>query len=141
VAESEAARIHAGASINAREELLGVKNEVIGEIMKAAKKALAESPDRVSIALKLTREAIEAAGVAKVRVCASKEDVAELEKLIKADKSLSGKVEEVTEYKCSGGALVEDVEGTISIDNTFETRLDMLMSRVLPEINRELFGE
>jgi len=140
-AESEAARIRSRASMSAREELLNVKNDIINDIIKDIKKALAGSPESDELALKMVREAVEAAGVEKARVYASKNNVAGLEKLIKADKKLSGKITEVIEYKCDGGALVEDIEGTIRIDNTFETRLDMLMSRVLPEINRELFGE
>ena len=28
----------------------------------------------------------------------------------------------------------------VSIDNTFDTRLEMLMAKILPEIGRKLFG-
>jgi V/A-type H+-transporting ATPase subunit E len=140
-AESEAARVHAQASISAREELLNVKNKVIAEIVKGVKKELSDIPEGEKLAFDLVKEAVGASGVDKVRVYVAKKDVDGLSKLVKADKELSGKVEEIKEYKCDGGALVEDVNGTISIDNTFETRLEMLMSRVLPEINKELFGE
>jgi len=140
-AEGEAARIQAQASISAREELLRVKNAVIEEIVNKVKKALSDISGEEKLSLNLIKEALAAAGVDKVRVHVSKKDVAGLEKLVKADKELAGKIMEIKEYKCEGGAVIEDVAGTISIDNTFETRLETLMPRILPEISKELFGD
>ncbi|GAI00113.1 unnamed protein product, partial [marine sediment metagenome] len=34
---------------------------------------------------------------------------------------------------------VEDIDGRTRIDNTYETRLEMLLPRLLPEISKELF--
>ena len=139
--EGEAARIQAQASISAREEMLSVKNEVIGEVVKKVKKALSDIEGGEKLSLSLIREALDATGAEKARVYVSKKDINGLQKLIKADKELSGKITEINEYKCEGGAVVEDIEGGISIDNTFETRLETLMPRVLPEISKELFGD
>ena len=139
--EGEAARIQAQASISAREEMLSVKNEVIGEVVKKVKKALSDIEGGEKLSLSLIREALDATGAEKARVYVSKKDIDGLQKLIKADKELSGKITEINEYKCEGGAVVEDIEGGISIDNTFETRLETLMPRVLPEISKELFGD
>ena len=139
--EGEAARIQAQASISAREEMLSVKNEVIGEVVKKVKKALSDIEGGEKLSLSLIREALDATGAEKARVYVSKKDIDGLQKLIKADKELSGKITEINEYKCEGGAVVEDIEGGISVDNTFETRLETLMPRVLPEISKELFGD
>jgi len=139
--EGEAARIRAQASITAREEVLSVKNEVIQEIVKKVKKALSDIEGGEKISLSLIKEALDATGTEKVRVYVSKKDMDGLQKLIKDDKKLSGKITEINEYKCDGGAVVEDIEGGISIDNTFETRLETLMPRILPEINKELFKD
>ncbi|MFC2070653.1 V-type ATP synthase subunit E [Chloroflexota bacterium] len=140
-AEGEAARIQAQASITAREELLDIKNKVINEIVGKVKEALSDISGEEKLSLNLIKEAIEATDVDKARVYVSKKDIDGLQKLVKADKELAGRITEINEYKCEGGAIIEDIEGTISIDNTFETRLEMLMSRILPEIGKELFGD
>ncbi|MFC1900750.1 V-type ATP synthase subunit E [Chloroflexota bacterium] len=140
-AETEAARIQAQASIDAREELLSIKNTVIQEIVKQVTKALSEGSGREQSTLNLIKEAIDATGIDKARVYVSAKDIDGLKKLIKADKELSDKITEINEYKCDGGAVIEDTESGISVDNTFETRLETLMPRVLPEISKELFGE
>ena len=139
-AEGEAARIQAQASIKARQELLNVKNEVIEEIVNRVKKALSDVSDSESLSLNLIKEAITAAGVDEVRVYVSSKDIASVQKLAKEDKELAGKIKEIKEVKCTGGAIVEDIEGKLSIDNTYETRLETLLPRILPEISKELFG-
>ncbi|MFC1977715.1 V-type ATP synthase subunit E [Chloroflexota bacterium] len=138
--EGEAARIRAQGSITARGEMLSVKNEVIEEIGKRVRKALSDVSGGENLSLNLIKEALDAAGAEKVRIYVSKKDIDGLQKLIKEDKELAGRITEINEFKCEGGAVVEDVEGKISIDNTFETRLEMLMPRVLPEISKGLFG-
>jgi V/A-type H+-transporting ATPase subunit E len=140
-AENEAARIQAEALIDARGELLGAKNSVIEEIVKKVRKELSDISGGEKIALNLIKEAIESTSIKKARVYVAKKDIDGLKKLVKADKELADKVTGIDEYKCDGGAVVEDVEGGISVDNTFETRLETLMPRILPEISKELFGE
>jgi len=61
-------------------------------------------------------------------------------KLVGKDKELAAKVAEIKEHSASGGVIIEDVEGRVRIDNTYETRLEMLLPRLLPEIGKELFG-
>jgi vacuolar-type H+-ATPase subunit E/Vma4 len=139
--EAEAARVQAQASITAREELLGVKNKVIEEIVERVKKALSDIDSREKISLNLIKEALDATGSGKARVYVSKKDIDGLQKLIKEDNNLAGRITEVSESKCEGGAVVEDIEGRISIDNTFETRLETLLPRILPEISKELFED
>ena len=138
-AEAEAARILAQASIKVRQELLTAKTAVIDEIVGRAKKALSGSSSGESSVLNLTKEAINTLDIDKARVYVSPRDSAAVKKLIKGDKELAGKVTEVKEFDCTGGVIVEDIDGKIRIDNTYETRLEMLLPKLLPEINKELF--
>jgi len=138
-AEAEAARILAQASIKVRQELLTTKTAVIDEIVGRAKKALSGSLHDESLVLNLTKEAINTLDIDKARVYVSPRDSAAVKKLIKGDKELAGKVTEVKEFDCTGGVIVEDIDGKIRIDNTYETRLEMLLPKLLPEINKELF--
>jgi V/A-type H+-transporting ATPase subunit E len=137
---SEAARIMAQASIKARQQLLAVKTGMIDEVIAKAKKALSDSSGGKGSYLNLIREAVGALGVDKVRVYVSPRDVAAMQKLVKEDKELAGKVKEVKEFNCTGGVIIEDVNGKIRIDNTYDTRLETLLPQILPEISKELFG-
>jgi len=47
----------------------------------------------------------------------------------------------VGEIDCLGGILAEDAQGKVSIDNTYDTRLEMLLNKVLPEIGQKLFSD
>jgi len=140
-AEAEAARTNAQASIMARQELLKVKNEVIEDIVSRVKKALSQHSGGKDLSLDLIREAIDTTDADEVRVYVSSADVAGVQKLVKEDKKLAGRIKEIKEYKCTGGAIVEDIDGKISIDNTYDTRLEALLPQILPEISKELFGK
>ena len=62
-----------------------------------------------------------------------------MKKLVEKDKELAGKIVEIREHHGMGGVIVEDIDGKVRIDNTYETRLEMLLPRLLPEIGKELF--
>jgi V/A-type H+-transporting ATPase subunit E len=138
-AEGEATRILAKASIKTRQELLAAKTEVIDEISSGVKKALSGFSGDESSPLNLIKEAVGVLGINKARVYVSPGSVNTVKKLLKRDKELAGKITEIKEVDCTGGAIVEDVDGKVRIDNTYETRLEMLLPRLLPEINKELF--
>ena len=139
-AHGEAARIMAQASIKARQELLTVKTAVIDEIIDKVKETLSDSSGVKSSSLNLVKEAINTLGVDEVMVYVAPKDVTAIQKLIKGDKELAGKVKEVKEFDCRGGVIVEDVNGKLRIDNTYDTRLETLLPQILPEISKELFG-
>ena len=40
-----------------------------------------------------------------------------------------------------GGVICESVDGKVSVDNTYDTRLQMLIPRILPQVGKVLFGE
>ena len=69
----------------------------------------------------------------------SPKDVGTVRKLLEAHKDLSDRIVEVRESNCLGGVIAEDIEGKLRIDNTYATRLEMLLPRLLPEISKKLF--
>ncbi len=138
-AKEEATRIGAQASVKARQELSRAKADVIGEIISGVKKALSATSSDKSLLVGLLKEAIAALGMDKGRIYVSPKDISTVQKLLKNDKELASKIVEVKEYECAGGVIVEDIEGKARIDNTYETRLEMLLPRLLPEIGRGLF--
>ena len=138
-AAGEAARILAQASIKARQQLSSAKADIIAKIIVGARKDLPRIAIDESYFLNLVREAVEGLGVDKARIYVSPKDVSTVKKLLEADKEFSGKVVEVRESNCLGGVIAENVEEKLRIDNTYETRLEMLLPKLLPEISKELF--
>ncbi len=138
-AKDEATRIEAQALVKARQELARAKDEVISEIISRAKKKLASSPSDKSSLTGLIKEAIDTLGVSKGRLYVSAKDLTTVQKLVEKDKELAGKIEEVKEHGSMGGVIVEDIDGKVRIDNTYETRLEMLLPKLLPEVGKELF--
>ena len=138
-AEEEAARILAQASIKARQQISRAKADVIANIIDAARKELSRISSDESYFLGLIREAIAGLGTDKARIYVSAGDVGTVKKFLETDKELSGKILEVKETNCLGGVIAEDTEGKLRIDNTYETRLEMLLPKLLPKISNELF--
>ena len=138
-AREEATRIKAQASVKARQELSRAKADVIDEIISGVKQVLSATSSDKSLLVSLVKEAIDTLGIDKGRVYVSPKDISTVQKLLANDKELASKIVEVKEYECLGGVIVEDIEGKLRIDNTYETRLEMLLPRLLPEIGRELF--
>ncbi|MFO7773213.1 MAG: V-type ATP synthase subunit E family protein [Dehalococcoidia bacterium] len=138
-AEAEAARILAQASIKARQQLSSAKADTISKMIDGAQQELSQISSDESHLLNLIKEAMEGLGVDKGRIYVAPKDVSTAKKLLEADKNLSGKIVDIRETDCLGGVIAEDIEGKLRIDNTYETRLEMLLPKLLPEINRKLF--
>ena len=138
-AEEEVARILAQASIKARQHLSSAKADAIAKIIDGARKELSRISSDESYFLNLIGEAMEGLGVDKGRIYVSPKDASTVKKFLEADKELSGKIVEVRESNCLGGVIAEDIEGKLRIDNTYETRLEMLLPKLLPKISEELF--
>jgi V/A-type H+-transporting ATPase subunit E len=138
-AEEEVARILAQASIKARQQLSSAKADAITKIIDGARKELSQVSSDETHSLNLIREAVEGLGVDKARIYISPKDVSKVKRFLEADKELSGKIMEVRENDCLGGVIAEDIEGKLRIDNTYETRLEMLLPQLLPKISEELF--
>jgi vacuolar-type H+-ATPase subunit E/Vma4 len=139
-AREEAARTLAQASIKARQELLAAKTAVIEEIVNRVREQLGGTVSYFSL-INLIKETLATFNFEKVRVYVSPRDIVNLKSLVGKDKELASKVTEFKEIDCLGGVIIEDLKGGIRIDNTYETRLDMLLPKLLPEISKELFGQ
>ncbi len=138
-AEQEAARILAQASIKARQLISSAKAETVAKITDGARKELSGTLTSESSLIGLVREAVGALGKDKARIYVSPKDVGTAKESLQADKELSAKILEVREFDCLGGVIAEDVEGKLRIDNTYETRLEMALPKLLPKISEELF--
>jgi len=138
-AEGEAARIVSQASIKARQKLSSAKTDIITKIIHRVKQELSESSSNESYILNLIREAIDGLGRDKSRIYLSPEDASTVKKFLEEDKELAGKIMEVKEGDFLGGVIAEDIDGKLRIDNTYETRLEILLPKLLPEISKELF--
>jgi len=139
-AEEEAARILAQASIRARQQLSSAKADAVAKIIDGTRKKLSEISSDRNHFLSLIREAIQGLGVDRARIYVSPKDINSAREFLETDKELSARIVEVREANCLGGVIVEDVEGKLRIDNTYETRLEMLLPKLLPEISKELFA-
>jgi vacuolar-type H+-ATPase subunit E/Vma4 len=138
-AKEEATRIEAQALVKARQELSRAKADAINEIVDRVKKELSTASSDKSSFLNLLKEAADAIGINKIGVYVSPKDKSIVQELLKEDKELANKIVEIKEHDFTGGVMVEDIEGKTRIDNTYETRLEMLLPRLLPEIGKELF--
>ena len=138
-AREEAVRIAAQASVKARQESSKAKADVINEMLSRVKKELSGISSDKSSLMGLIKEATDVLGIDKGRVYVSPKDISTVQKLLEKDRKLASKIVEIREYDCLGGVIVEDIDGRTRIDNTYETRLEMLLPRLLPEISKELF--
>jgi len=139
-AGEEAARVTAQASIKSRQRLSSAKADAVARVVDGTRKQLAGmSGDEASL-LGLIREAIAGLSVDKAMIYVSPGDVSSVKKALETDKELSSRILEVRESDCLGGVIAEDAQGKLRIDNTYETRLEMLLPRLLPEIGKRLFA-
>lgn len=138
-AKEEATRILAQSSITARQELLLAKTRIIDEIINRVKKTFPEISSDESSPLGLIKEAINALDIDKARIYVSPKNISSVRKSLKEDKQLADRISEIREFDGTGGVIVENIDGKIRIDNTYDTRLEMLLPKLLPEIGKELF--
>jgi V/A-type H+-transporting ATPase subunit E len=138
-AQEEAARVLAQASIKARQQVSSAKADAIAKIVDSARKELSQAKTDESSFLNLVREAMAGLGEDKGKIYVASKDVAAAKKSLEADKELAGRISEVREVNCLGGVIAEDSQGKLRIDNTYETRLEMLLPKLLPQISQQLF--
>ena len=138
-AEVEAARILAQASIKARQELSRAKADMIDKIVSNVKTTLLDISSDEGSLLGLIKEVVAGLGVDKARIYVSPRDISTVQQFLEKDKELAGRIMEIKENDCTGGVIAESIDGKISVDNTYDTRLEMLLPKILPEISKELF--
>jgi vacuolar-type H+-ATPase subunit E/Vma4 len=140
-AEREAARILAKAQIEARQKIAQAKAEIIDKITARVEERLNEATDTQASLASLMREAIEGLNTDKAIVYVSADDVSKAKKALQEDKALAGKVMEIKEAGFKGGVIAETVDGMVKVDNTYATRLKMLLPQIMPEIQKTLFSD
>ena len=138
-AEEESARIASRASIEVRQNLVAVKAEVVSRIIDRAKSKLAQTPMDREALIALVKEAVSAIQVEKARIYVPKGDTERIKGFIQAEKELNNQIIEFKEGDFVGGFILEAVDGKLRIDNTYAARMEMLLPRIMPEINRDLF--
>lgn len=138
-ARSEANRIMARSSIKGKQELLTIKAGIIAELTERVKKLLVANSKKTGMN-GLIKETMKLIQSKKMVIYVSARDISAVKKLVDSDKELSGRIIEIKECECTGGLIAEDTEGKVRIDNTYETRLAMLLPRIIPDISKELFG-
>jgi V/A-type H+/Na+-transporting ATPase subunit E len=138
-AQKNAAKLISQASIKSRQAWLETKVSIINEIISGTKTALANKPGTSESLLNIIKEAIDGMRRDRVRLFVAPTDMAAAKVIIKDDAGLTSSITEIKEYNCLGGAIVEDMTGKLRIDNTYETRLEMLLPKLLPDISKQLF--
>ncbi len=138
-ARQEAARIVAQASIKARQELSRAKNAVINKMTDRVRQELSQISSNEKYSMTLIQEAVEAIGADKARIYVPPKSVDATRKLLESNKELANRITEVKEANFTGGIIAESIDGTFRIDNSYESRLEMLLPILLPELNNELF--
>jgi V/A-type H+/Na+-transporting ATPase subunit E len=140
-AEAEAARITSDAKVKARQEILQAKTEVVNDIIEKAKNSIENKSGDKEKLLALVKDALPGIGSKKARLLASSKDLAGIKAAVEGDSSLADKIVSFDEYTCLGGIVLEDEEGKLRVDNTYNTRIERALQRLLPQIAKELFQE
>ena len=138
-AERDANRVMAEAAIQSRQEIGKTKARIIDRIVSEVKTKLSNQSVDKDLLRKLVIEAIDSIGTTKVKVYVSPQDETVLNEVLKSDQEIAKKVTKVQNIEGISGVIVESDDGKLRVDNTFETRLAMLLPQVLPEINKKLF--
>jgi len=141
-ARREASRILAQSSLKARQGILKEKDDVINEIIARVKEDLAGKAMDESVLIHLIGETVQAFETEnKLRLLVSPKDIVVARKVVEENESLKKQIAEIVEFDCLGGVMAESMDGMVSIDNTFDMRLEMLTPKILPRIGRDLFGD
>jgi len=138
-AEREAAIILAQATIKARQELSRTKADIVDKIVSNVKTTLRSISSDESLLLSLIKEVVDELGGDKARIYVSPKDISKVQQFLERDKELAGRIMEIKEFDCTGGVIAESIDGKFSLDNTYDTRLEMLLPKILPEVGKELF--
>ena len=148
-AEIEKQRIIANARLEVRKKRLQVQEELIQEVISALKERLAELPEEeyFPMLVDLTASAVRELGVRSVVVLSNERTLRMLsEKLDEFMKALAEKLGIEVEVSLGepvntiGGVIVETPDGSVRVDNTFESRIERFESELRAEIAKALFG-
>jgi vacuolar-type H+-ATPase subunit E/Vma4 len=140
-AQREASKIMAQSSLKSRQDILREKDAILNTIVEKVKNQISETAMDKKHFLSLVRETVEAFETDKqVVIFVSPKDMNTVRRFVEVDSNLKDKISDVKELDCLGGILAQTIDGMVSIDNTYDTRLEMLMPKILPEVGKNLFG-
>lgn len=139
-AEEEAARTISQATIKTRQQLAGAKTDAVNKMIDSIKSILSQSSIDKKGFLNLVKEAMDGLCRDKGRIYVSSGDISAVKSFLAGEQTLANKIIEIKEGDfSSGGVIAESADGKLRIDNTYTTRLEMLMPKLLPDISKELF--
>jgi len=140
-ARREASKITAQSSLKSRQDILREKDTILNTIIEKVKDQISQTAMDKEHFFPLVRETVEAFETDnQVVIFVSPKDLDTVRRFIEEDSNLKDKISEVKELDCLGGILAQTKDGMVSIDNTYDTRLEMLMPKILPEVGKNLFG-
>jgi vacuolar-type H+-ATPase subunit E/Vma4 len=138
-AQEETARIASQSAIQQHRSMAAAKASVLDDIVERAQAGLKKTSAKPDLTAYLISDAISGLGSDKATISVSHRDIAMVRELIKNDKRLSAMVLDVTECDCDGGVIATSEDKKTAVDNTYSTRLEMLLPRLLPEVSKDLF--
>lgn len=141
-AKRKARAIIVQAILRTRKKIAKTKYDIIKNIVEEAKKVLGERKFDVEKSLRnLLLETIHTIPSEKILIYVNPNDVKVIKKIVEKE-NLRNRVEKILADKSiSGGVVVSSVDGKFRVDNSYEARLEMVLSRIMPKLSRELFGE
>ena len=141
-AKQESDKIIAKGAVDARLTVLKQKDLLLKKVISQVKEDLAKNPTLPQAWSGMIDEVISGFDDShKLRFRVASKDIEAVKNIVAESNTLGKQIEEVGEIDCLGGILAEDSQGKVSIDNTYDTRLEMLLNKVLPEIGQKLFGD
>ncbi|MBO8174057.1 MAG: V-type ATP synthase subunit E [Thermococcus sp.] len=148
-AEIEKQRIVANAKLEIRKKRLALQEELIKEVLKSLKEKLAALPkdEYFKVVSDLMLQAVKELGEDKIRVSSNEatlqliaEKIDEIKTFLNEKTGREISIELGDKIETIGGVLVENVDRTIRVDNTFEARIERLESELRSRIAKVLFG-
>ncbi|HDZ35790.1 MAG TPA: V-type ATP synthase subunit E [Thermococcus sp.] len=148
-AEIEKQRIIANARLEVRKKRLAVQEALIQEVITALRERLAELPDEeyFPMLVDLAVQAIWELNIDSVVVRSNERTLKLLvDRLSEFKKALAEKLGRDVEVTLGepvptiGGLIIETADGTVRVDNTFESRIERFEGELRAEIAKALFG-
>lgn len=140
--QAEVARIVARGRMEARNRLAAAKAGIIDEVITMARQELETAESTREGLATLIADAIQAMGSdEKVLVGVKAKNLELAREIVAEEEACADFVSEVVERPIDGGVVIERPDGAIVIDNSHNTRLEMLSPRVTVRLGKELFEQ
>ena len=148
-AEIEKSRIIANAKLEIRRKRLQTQEAFINEVFTGLKERLSSLPEEeyFEIVKNLILQAVAELGETRVRISSNEAtlqmiagNIEEVKSFLKEKLGKEINIEIGTKRETIGGIVVENQEGNVRVDNTFEARIERLQSELRSVIAKALFG-